>query len=85
MALGKLLGRLARFMDLRHAGKSQSNSHARIIESLSVNDLQAARQALLDELEVTREAILDGVLQEETAFWHLDNNKTAPKQPKEAA
>jgi DNA-binding FadR family transcriptional regulator len=75
VTLGKLLDRLARFMVLRHAGKSQPNSHSRITGALSVNDLRAARQALLDVLEITREAILDGLMQDETAFWHLDEKE----------
>ena len=85
VTLGKLLDRLARFMVLRHAGKSQANSHSRITEALEANDLPATREALLDELEATRDAILDGVMQEEAAFWHLNENKTMHKQPKEVA
>jgi DNA-binding GntR family transcriptional regulator len=79
--LGKLLDRLARFMVLRHAGKSQSISHSRITNALEANDLQAAREGLLDEIEATRDAILDGVMQEEAAYWHLNENKTLHKQP----
>ncbi len=85
VTLGRLLDRLARFMVLRHAGKSQANSHSRITDALEANDLPAAREALLDELEATRDAILDGVMQEEAAFWHLNENKTMHKQPKEVA
>jgi GntR family transcriptional regulator, rspAB operon transcriptional repressor len=85
VTLGKLLDRLARFMVLRHAGKSQANSHSRITAALEANDLPATREALLEELEATRDAILDGVMQEEAAFWHLNENKTKQKQPKEVA
>ena len=85
LTLGKLLDRLARFMVLRHAGKSLANSHSRIIEALEANDLPATRETLLDELEATRDAILDGVIQEEAAFWRLNENKTVHKQPKEVA
>ncbi len=81
VTLGKLLDRLARFMVLRHAGKSQSTSHSRITDALEANDLQAAREALVDELEATRDAILDGVMQEEAANWHLHENKSIHKQP----
>ena len=85
LTLGKLLDRLARFMVLRHAGKSLANSHSRIIEALEANHLPATRATLLDELDATQDAILDGVIQEEAAFWHLNENKTVHKQPKEVA
>ena len=70
--LGHLLDRLARFMVLRHAGKSQEVTHARIVSSLEARDPDAARQALLDDIDASRDAILDTVMEEEAAFWHLD-------------
>jgi len=70
--LGHLLDRLARFMVLRRAGKSQETSHARVVEALEAGDAEAARRALLDDIESARDAILDGVLEEEAAAWHLD-------------
>ncbi len=72
-ALGHLMDRLARFMVLRRAGKSQEMSHQRIIQALEARDVQQARQALLDELDLTREAILDDVIQEEAANWQVDS------------
>jgi DNA-binding GntR family transcriptional regulator len=71
--LGHLMDRLARFMVLRRAGKSQEMSHQRIIQALEARDVQQARQALLDELDLTREAILDDVIQEEAANWQVDS------------
>jgi DNA-binding GntR family transcriptional regulator len=70
--VGHLHDRLARFMVLRHAGKSQEVTHARIVDALAAHDVQAARQALLDDIETSRDAILDGVMEEEADAWHLD-------------
>jgi GntR family transcriptional regulator, rspAB operon transcriptional repressor len=64
--------RLARFMVLRHAGKSQELTHARIVDALSQRDADTARQALLDDIDTSRDAILDGVLEEVSASWHLE-------------
>ena len=62
--IGHLHDRLARFMVLRHAGKSQEATHARIVEALEKHDIDLARQALLEDIETSRDAILDGVLDE---------------------
>jgi DNA-binding GntR family transcriptional regulator len=70
--LGRLHDRLARFMVMRHAGKTMELTHARIIEALRDRDVEGARQALLDEIDRSRDDILDQVLQEEAANWHLD-------------
>lgn len=64
--LGHLHDRLARFMVLRRAGKSQEASHARIVDALRRRDLVAARQALVDEVEASAQAILDTLTQQET-------------------
>lgn len=70
--VGHLHDRLARFMVLRHAGKSQEVTHARIVDAMQVHDVDSARQALLDDIETSRDAILDGVLEEVSASWQLD-------------
>jgi DNA-binding GntR family transcriptional regulator len=69
--LGRLHDRLARFMVIRHAGQTMEFSHARIVEALRAHDAVAARQAMLDEINETRGAILDRVIREEGAFWHV--------------
>jgi DNA-binding GntR family transcriptional regulator len=69
--LGTLHDRLARFMVLRHAGRSQEQTHARIVEALQAHDPVAARQALLEDIEGTHEAALDRVMQVEAASWEL--------------
>jgi len=70
--IGHLHDRLARFMVLRHAGKSQEVTHARIVDALEAGDTVTARQALLDDIDTTRDAILDGVLDEVAEIWHLN-------------
>ncbi len=69
--LGHLHDRLARFMVLRRAGKSQELTHRRVLDALEANDLGSARQALSDDIDTSREAILDKVIQEEADSPHL--------------
>jgi len=70
--IGHLHDRLARFMVLRQAGKSQELTHARVIDALQAGDAETARQALLDDIDVSRDAILDSVLDEVAEFWQLN-------------
>ncbi len=70
--IGHLHDRLARFMVLRHAGKSQEVTHARIVSALEVHNAESARQAILDDIDTSRDAILDGVLDEVSASWNVD-------------
>jgi DNA-binding GntR family transcriptional regulator len=73
--LGNLHDRLARFMVLRHAGETMHHSHAYIIEALRARDADAARQAMLDELNETREIVLDRVIQEQGDTWRLSQQR----------
>lgn len=70
--IGHLHDRLARFMVLRRAGKSQEITHARIVDALEAHDVEKARQALLDDIESSRDAILDSIIEEVAASLHLD-------------
>jgi GntR family transcriptional regulator, rspAB operon transcriptional repressor len=70
-ALGHLHDRLARFMVLRGAGEAQPQIHGRLIEALRKHDAAAAHQAMLAETTATHQAILDRVMQEDGASWHL--------------
>jgi len=70
--LAHLHDRLARFMVLRHGGKSQEATHARIADALQAHDLEAARQALLQDIDASRDAILDRVIEGEASSWHLE-------------
>ena len=70
--IAHLHDRLARFMVLRHAGKSQQISHGMIVDALLSHEVEVAKTALLDDIDSSRDAILDGVLDEVAASWHLD-------------
>ena len=73
--LGHLHDRLARFMVLRRAGKSQEITHKRIIDALEASDVETARRALLEDIDTSREAILDHLMQEEADTWQLGYRK----------
>lgn len=73
-AIGRLLDRLARFMVLRHAGAWQESSHARIIDALEARNYTAAKQALIEEIDSTREAILDYVMEASGGEWSLQES-----------
>ena len=70
--IGHLMDRLARFMVLRHAGKTMEESHSKIVDALEKHDLEAVRKALVDDIEGTRQAALDRIIQTEAAAWHLE-------------
>jgi DNA-binding GntR family transcriptional regulator len=70
-ALGSLHDRLVRFMVLSRMGETLESRHARIIEVLRSRDVAAARQAILSEVNETRDAILERVIEQEGAFWRL--------------
>jgi DNA-binding GntR family transcriptional regulator len=70
-AVGHLLDRLARYMVVRGAGKTQMNTHARIVEALRARDVEEARQALLDELTETREVIMERIIAHDGARWRV--------------
>ena len=69
--IGSLLDRLARFMVIRKGGQLQMISHARIIEALENHDIDQARLALLDDIETSRDSILDKVLEDTADTWQL--------------
>lgn len=70
-ALRGLHDRLARFMVIRHAGKSLEAIHARLIDRLQAHDVSGARKAILDEVVESRRAIMDRIMREEAAYWHV--------------
>jgi DNA-binding GntR family transcriptional regulator len=69
--MGRLHDRLAPFMVMRHGGRTQDSTHKRIVDALEAHDAEAAREALLDDIERSHESILDKVLQEEAESWHV--------------
>lgn len=73
--IGRLHDRLARFMVLRHAGQSQEFTHARIVDALEKHDPQAAKRALLDDIEVSHDEIIDEIIEEKADSWHVDTTR----------
>jgi len=71
--LGRLHDRLIRFMVLCRVGETLERRHALVIEVLHTRDVAAARQAILTEVNETRETIMERVIEEEGAFWRLGN------------
>lgn len=71
--LGRLLDRLLRFMILCRVGETLERRHSLVIEALRTRDVAAARQTILAEVNQTREAILEHVIEEEGGFWRLGN------------
>ena len=63
--------RLARFMVMRHAGKTQPATHARIVAALRSRNVADARQAMIDEIRETRDALLDRVVTREGKSWKI--------------
>jgi DNA-binding GntR family transcriptional regulator len=73
--LGHVHDRLARFMVMRQAGQTMKSSHARIIEALRQRNLEAACQALSDELADTRGVVLERLIEEQGASWHVGRER----------
>jgi len=69
--LGHLHDRLARFMVLRRAGATQEKTHARIVGAIRARDVEEARQAMLDEINETRDILLDRVMRKQGANWGI--------------
>jgi DNA-binding GntR family transcriptional regulator len=69
--LGHLHDRLARFMVIVRVSDTLETRHRRLIEALRTRDVAAARQAMLDEVNKTRETVLERVIQQEGASWRL--------------
>ncbi len=69
--MGRLHDRLARFMVMRHGGRHQAETHQRIIDALEAHDVEATREALLDDIERSHDSIIDKVLKEEEETWHV--------------
>lgn len=63
--VGRLHDRLARFMVMRHAGRTMLATHKKIVDALEAHDANTAREALLDDIERSHESILEKVLQQE--------------------
>ncbi|BBO70626.1 GntR family transcriptional regulator [Desulfosarcina alkanivorans] len=71
LALRGLHERLARFMVIRKAGKHLEDIHRLLIDRLAANDVAGARKAIVEEVRNSRKAIMDRIMQEEAAHWHV--------------
>ena len=69
--VAKLHDQLARFMVMRRAGKTMEVTHKRIVDAMEAHEVEAARQALLDDIDRAHEAILDSIMEEDSETWHL--------------
>ena len=68
-ALGHLHDRLARFMVVQQIGERQIRMHNEIIKAMEEHDLEGARQAILNEVNPSQEAILDTVMEDGSDRW----------------
>ena len=68
-ALGHLHDRLARFMVVQQIGERQIRMHNRIIKAMEEHDLEGARQAILNEVNPSQDAILDTVMEDGSERW----------------
>jgi len=71
--LGRLHDRLLRFMIMCRVGETLEIRHSLVIDALQTRDVAVVRQAIIDEVKTTREAILERVIEDEGSFWQLDN------------
>ena len=71
LALRGLHDRLARFMVIRKAGQNLEDIHALLIDSLAAHDVARARKAIFEEVRNSRKAIIDRIMLEEAAHWHV--------------
>jgi len=67
--------RLARFVVIVRSGRAMIDVHGRLIERLKAHDPVGAKAALQNELDEARTAIMEKIMQEEAASWHLGTGK----------
>ena len=58
-------------MVMCRVGATLESRHALIIEALRKGDGTVVRQVMLNEVDETRETILERVIQESGSSWHL--------------
>jgi DNA-binding GntR family transcriptional regulator len=71
--LGHFHDRLILFMVLCRVGETLERRHALVVEALRAHDVAIARQAMRNEINETRGTVLERLIKEEGAFWHLGN------------
>lgn len=71
LALRGLHDRLARFMVIRRAGHHLEDIHALLIDRLAAHDVAGSKKVILEEVRNSRLAIMDRIMQQEAAHWHV--------------
>jgi GntR family transcriptional regulator, rspAB operon transcriptional repressor len=74
LQIGHLHDRLARFTIIVRSGKHMIDIHGHLLEHLKNHDPVKAKTALQKELDEARSAILDKIMKEEAASWHVGAN-----------
>ena len=67
--------RLARFVVIVRSGRHMIDIHGRLIERLKAHDSMGAKKTLQNELDEAKTAIMEKIMQEEAASWHLGAGK----------
>jgi len=67
--------RLARFVVIVRSGRHMIDIHGRLIERLKAHDSVGAKKTLQNELDEAKTAIMEKIMQEEAASWHLGAGK----------
>ena len=67
--------RLARFVVIVRSGRHMIDVHGRLIERLKTHDPVGAKKTLQNELDEAKTAIMEKIMQEEAASWHLGMGK----------
>jgi DNA-binding GntR family transcriptional regulator len=77
--MGRVHDQLACFIFLvfHHSGKTQAQTHARIIEALRARNAEAALEAILDEIRNTRDVVLARIMDEQGASWQIGDLETS--------
>jgi len=69
--LGRLHDRLARFFVFVRSGDKMEKRHRDLIDALRNRDVEAARQAIQQEVHETRQLTLEHVIQQDGAVWQV--------------
>lgn len=67
--------RLARFVVIVRSGRHMIDIHGRLIKNLKAHDPAGAKKTLQNELDEAKTAIMEKIMQEEAASWHLGAGK----------
>jgi len=67
--------RLARFVVIVRSGRHMIDIHGRLIKKLKAHDPVGAKRTLQKELDEARTAIMEKIMLEEAASWHLGIGK----------